>query len=70
LTDGEAKGRDETLTEIDKKMVNQKDLSQIVTEVMLSEMIEMNKDVLDVAKKAISKETAWQKMSICTKRKR
>jgi len=40
-------------------MVNQKDLLQMVIEVMLSEMIEVNKDVLDVAKRGISKETAW-----------
>ncbi len=42
----------------------------MVTEVMPSETIEGNKDVSDVNKKDISKGTAWQKMSICTKRKK
>jgi len=39
-------------------------------EVMLPEMIEENRSVLDVAKRGISRETAWQTISICTKRKR
>ena len=50
-------------------MVNQKDSSQMVIEVMPSEMIEVNKDASDVARRDISKETVWQKTSICTKRK-
>ncbi len=37
---------------------------------MLSEMIEENKDVSDAAKKAILNEIAWQKMFICTIKKR
>ncbi len=39
-------------------MINQKNLSQMVIEVMPPEMIEKNRDVSDVAKRAISKETA------------
>ena len=42
----------------------------MVIEVMSPEMIEVNKDALDVAKRDTSKETAWQKISICTKRKK
>ncbi len=42
----------------------------MVTEVMLPEMIEGNKGVSNADKRGISKETAWQKMSICTKRKK
>ena len=42
----------------------------MVTEVMPPEMIEGNKDVSDVGKKGISKGTAWQKTSICIKRKK
>ncbi len=38
--------------------------------VMQAEMIEGNRDVLDVVKRAISKGTAWQKMFICTMRRR
>ncbi len=70
MADGEIKGKDETLTGIDQKMVNQKDLSQIVIEIMLSEMIEVNKDALDMTKRDTLKEIAWQKISICTKRKK
>ncbi len=70
MADGEAKGEDETLIGIDQKMANQKDPSQIVTEVMQSEMIEGNKDVLDADKRGILKGTAWQKTSICTKKKK
>jgi len=70
LANGEAKEKDETLTGIDQRMVNQKDPSQMVTEVMLSEMIEVNKGVLDAIKKDILKETAWQKMFICIRRKK
>src|SRR6266540_536676 len=55
---------------IDQRMANQKDPSQIVTEVMLPEMIEGNKDVSNADKRSTSKGTAWQKMSICTKRKK
>ena len=51
-------------------MVNQRGLSQMKIEVMLPEMIGENKGVLDAAKRGISKEIAWQKTSICTKRKR
>ncbi len=39
-------------------MANQKDLLQMVTEVMLPEMIEGNKDVSDTDKRGTSKETA------------
>ncbi len=51
-------------------MINQKDPSQTVIEVISSEMIEVNKDASDAAKRGILKETAWQKTSICTKRKK
>ncbi len=70
MADEEAKGEDETPIGIDQKMANQKDPSQMVAEVMPPEMIEGNKDVSDVNKRGISKRTAWQKTSICTKRKK
>ncbi len=55
MADGEAKGEDETLIGIDQKIVNQKDPSQKVTEVMLSEMTEGNRDALDADKKGTLK---------------
>jgi len=58
LTDGEAKKKDETLTGIDQRMVNQRGLSQMEIEVMQAEIIGTNKDASDVAKRGISKETA------------
>ncbi len=42
----------------------------MVIEVMQAEMIEGNKDVSDVVKKDISKGIAWQKIFICTIRKK
>ncbi len=51
-------------------MVSLKDPSQIVIEIMLPKMTEENKDVLDVTKKAISKETIWQKMFTCIMRRK
>ncbi len=51
-------------------MANQKDLLQMATEVMPPEMIKGNKDVSDADKRGTSKGTAWQKTSICTKRKK
>ncbi len=42
----------------------------MITEVMPSEMIEGSRDALDVVKRVISKETAWQKMFTCIMRKR
>ena len=42
----------------------------MITEVMPPEMIEGNKDVSDADKRDTSKGTAWQKISICTKRKK
>ena len=42
----------------------------MVTEVMPSETIERSKDVSDAGKRGTSKGTAWQKMSIYTKRKK
>ncbi len=59
MADEKAKGRDEILTEINQRMVNQRDLSQIEIGVMLSGMIEGNKDASDVIKRCTSKETAW-----------
>ena len=70
MADGGVKGEGKTQIRIDQRMANQKDPSQMVTEVMPPEMIEGNKDVSDVNKKGTSKGTAWQKISICTKRKK
>ena len=42
----------------------------MVTEIMSPETIEGNKDVSDVDKRGTSKETAWQRTFICTKRKK
>ena len=39
-------------------------------EVTLPEMIKESRDVSDAAKRAISKETAWQKTFICTMRRK
>ncbi len=69
MADGGAKGEDEIPIGIDQKMANQKDPSQMVAEVMLSKMIERNKDTSDVNKRSISKRTVWQKTFICIKRK-
>ena len=70
MADEGVKGKDEILIEIDQRMVNQKDPLQMIIEVMPSEMIEVNKDVSDVIKKDTSKETAWQKIFICIKKKK
>ncbi len=70
MADGEVKERDETLIGINQRMANQKDPLQMVTEVILPEMIKVNKDALDVAKRDISKETVWQKISTCIMRRR
>ena len=70
MADEEAKGKDEILTGIDQRMVNQKDFLQMATEVMSLETIGKNKDISDAAKRGILKESAWQKTSICTKRKK
>jgi len=58
LTDGEAKGEDETLIGIDQRMVNQKDSLQMETEVMPLGTTEVNKDVSDADKRGTSKGTA------------
>ncbi len=70
MADGEAKGKDKTLIGIDQRMVNQKDPSQMIIEVMQAEMIEENRDVSDMTKRSISKGIAWQKTSIYIMRKR
>ena len=70
MADGGVKGEDEIPIRIDQRIANQKDPSQMVIGVMLSKMIEGNKDVSDAGKRDTSKGTAWQKMSICTKRKK
>ena len=57
MADGEAEGEDETLTGIDQRIVNQRGLTQMETEVMLLKMIEENKGILDVAKRNTLKET-------------
>ena len=57
MADRGVKGEDEILIGIDQRIANQKDPSQMVTEVMPSEMIEENKDALDAAKRIISKKT-------------
>ncbi len=38
-------------------------------EIMQAEMIEGNRDISDVTKRAILKGTAWQKTFICTMRR-
>ena len=70
MAGGEVKEKDEILIGIEQRMVNQKDLSQIEIEVILPEMIEVNKNVSDMVKRDTSKGTAWQKTSICTKKKK
>ena len=70
MADGEAKEKDETLIGIDQRMVNQRGLLRMEVEVMLLEMIEENKDALDAVRRCTLKETTWQKMSICIKRKK
>ena len=70
MADKEAKEEGETPIGIDQRMVNQKDPSQMIIEVILPEMIEVNRDISDATKRVISKGTAWQKMSICIKRKK
>ena len=69
MADGGVKGEDEIPIGIDQRIANQKDPSQMVAEVMLSKMIERNKDTSDVNKRSISKRTVWQKTFICIKRK-
>ena len=69
MADREAKEEDAILIRTDQKMANQKDPLQMVTEIMPSEMIEGNKDISDADKRGTSKGTAWQKMSICIRRK-
>ena len=55
MADEGAKGENETPIGIDQRMANQKDLLQMATEVMPPEMIEGNKDVSDVDKRAFQK---------------
>ena len=55
MENGGVKGKDEILIRIDQRMVNQKDPSQMVTEVMLAEMIEGNRNASDVNKRALQK---------------
>ncbi len=69
LVDGEVKEKDGTLIGIGRKMVNLKDPLQMVIEATPQETIEVNKDASDVDKRGTLKGTAWQKMSICTRRK-
>ena len=70
MADEEVKEEDEILIGIDQRMANQKNLLQMATEVMPPEMIEGSKDVLDADKRGTLKGTAWQKTSICIKRKK
>jgi len=58
LINREIKEKAKTQTETGQKMVNQKDLLWKTKEIILLEMIGKNKDALDAAKKATSKETA------------
>jgi len=51
-------------------MVNQKDPSSKTKEVISLETIEESKDISDAAKKATLKETAWQRIFICTIRRK
>ena len=70
MADERAKGKDETLTGIDQRMINQRGLSQMKIEVMLPEMIEKNKGASGVAKRGTLKETAWQRTFTYTIRRR
>ncbi len=70
MAGGRAKEEDEIPIGIDQRMANQKDPSQMVIEVMPSETIEGNKDVLDADKRGTSKGIVWQKISICIKKKK
>ena len=70
MADGEVKGEDEILIGIDQRMANRKDPLQKEIEVMSLGMIEGSKDASDVDKRGTSKETAWQRTFICTKRKK
>jgi len=58
LADGEVKKKAKIQTRIGQKMVNQKDPLWMVIKVILLEMIEESKDVSDVARRVILKETA------------
>jgi len=59
LADREAKKKDKTLTEIDQKRDNQKDLSLRIKEAISLKMTEESKNASDVTKRAISKEIVW-----------
>jgi len=58
LADGEAKKRVITLTRIGQRMVIQKGLLLKIREIIQSEMIGKNKDVLDIVRKVTLSETA------------
>jgi len=70
LADEEVRKRTETLIGIGQRIVNQKDPSLKIKEAISLEMIKENKDASDVTKRAISREIVWQKISICTMRRK
>jgi len=70
LADEEVRKRTETLIGIGQRIVNQKDPSLKIKEVILSEMIKESRDASDMAKKAILREIVWQKMSTCTMKRK
>jgi len=59
LADKEAKEKGKTLIEIDQRMVNQKDFSQMIIEIIPLKMIEENKGISDVIKRDTLKEIVW-----------
>ena len=70
MANEEAKEKDKILSGIDQRMVNQRGFSRMVIEVISPKIIKVNKGASDVAKRDTSKETAWQKISICITRKK
>ena len=70
MEDEEVKGENKIQTGTDQRMVNQKDLSRMKIEAILLEIIEENKGASDATKRATLKEIVWQKISICTIRKK
>ncbi len=70
MEDEKAKKRAKTLTGIDQRKINQEDSLLKTKGVIQLEMIEENKGVLDAIKRSISKEIVWQKMFICTMKKK
>ena len=70
MADGEVKEKAKTLIRIGQKMDNQKDPSLKIKEAMLPRTIEGNRNVSDMVKMAILKETTWQKIFTCTMKRK